>query len=203
MIAGGRSWLAAAATAKPSRSGIWISRNTRSGAPRRSSSTASRPLAHSSMRVTLPICCSTPRSRRRAGASSSTIIARMIGVRNLDRRQRAPPLGIRRVRQLETVPGAVQLQEPSARVGDSQPAAVAALGLGMHARAIVADREMQAIAFTRRGDLDFRDSGLRRDRKSTRLNSSHRTISYAVFCLKKKKIQILPIRLYNKIYINK
>src|SRR2546427_9633827 len=26
-----------------------------------------------------------------------------------------------------------------------------------------------------------------RDRKSTRLNSSHRQISYAVFCLKKKK----------------
>src|SRR5207248_7157489 len=30
------------------------------------------------------------------------------------------------------------------------------------------------------------DSGGSRDRKSTRLNSSHRTISYAVFCLKKK-----------------
>src|SRR5436305_8074536 len=28
-----------------------------------------------------------------------------------------------------------------------------------------------------------------RDRKSTRLNSSHVRISYAVFCLKKKKIQ--------------
>src|SRR6266496_4890054 len=28
----------------------------------------------------------------------------------------------------------------------------------------------------------------RRDRKSTRLNSSHVEISYAVFCLKKKKI---------------
>src|SRR2546422_8238030 len=28
---------------------------------------------------------------------------------------------------------------------------------------------------------------LRRDRKSTRLNSSHGYISYAVFCLKKKK----------------
>src|SRR5437867_6092226 len=27
------------------------------------------------------------------------------------------------------------------------------------------------------------------DRKSTRLNSSHRTISYAVFCLKKKNFQ--------------
>src|SRR5205809_4780073 len=29
--------------------------------------------------------------------------------------------------------------------------------------------------------------GARRDRKSTRLNSSHGYISYAVFCLKKKK----------------
>src|SRR3712207_8312235 len=28
------------------------------------------------------------------------------------------------------------------------------------------------------------------DRKSTRLNSSHATISYAVFCLKKKKTQV-------------
>src|SRR6266480_6843580 len=32
-------------------------------------------------------------------------------------------------------------------------------------------------------------SRLRRDRKSTRLNSSHMSISYAVFCLKKKKPQ--------------
>src|SRR3712207_9515133 len=31
------------------------------------------------------------------------------------------------------------------------------------------------------------DSGI--DRKSTRLNSSHANISYAVFCLKKKKLQ--------------
>src|SRR3712207_7955018 len=30
----------------------------------------------------------------------------------------------------------------------------------------------------------------RRDRKSTRLNSSHANISYAVFCLKKKKSHI-------------
>src|SRR5260364_65648 len=30
---------------------------------------------------------------------------------------------------------------------------------------------------------------LRADRKSTRLNSSHQIISYAVFCLKKKKIE--------------
>src|SRR5438270_6123905 len=33
-----------------------------------------------------------------------------------------------------------------------------------------------------RGALD-----MKRDRKSTRLNSSHSQISYAVFCLKKKK----------------
>src|SRR5437879_6997240 len=32
--------------------------------------------------------------------------------------------------------------------------------------------------------------GIREDRKSTRLNSSHRCISYAVFCLKKKKREI-------------
>src|SRR3712207_8973670 len=29
--------------------------------------------------------------------------------------------------------------------------------------------------------------GIKKDRKSTRLNSSHANISYAVFCLKKKK----------------
>src|SRR5207248_6592029 len=32
------------------------------------------------------------------------------------------------------------------------------------------------------------------DRKSTRLNSSHRTISYAVFCLKKKKLRSSSLR---------
>src|SRR5256885_10801578 len=37
-----------------------------------------------------------------------------------------------------------------------------------------------------------------RDRKSTRLNSSHLVISYAVFCLKKKK----KIKTYDIIYRN-
>src|SRR2546426_5751852 len=37
------------------------------------------------------------------------------------------------------------------------------------------------------GDDGRGASGLERDRKSTRLNSSHLVISYAVFCLKKKK----------------
>src|SRR2546430_13135070 len=35
-----------------------------------------------------------------------------------------------------------------------------------------------------------RVDGNTQDRKSTRLNSSHSQISYAVFCLKKKKISI-------------
>src|SRR2546426_6081556 len=40
----------------------------------------------------------------------------------------------------------------------------------------------------RRGGLPDRPRGpARGDRKSTRLNSSHLVISYAVFCLKKKK----------------
>src|SRR5258708_21065358 len=37
-------------------------------------------------------------------------------------------------------------------------------------------------------------SGWKRDRKSTRLNSSHQIISYAVFCLKKKKNKRKKIR---------
>src|SRR3989475_6871390 len=41
--------------------------------------------------------------------------------------------------------------------------------------------------FTRLGSLARALQGA--DRKSTRLNSSHSQISYAVFCLKKKKIK--------------
>src|SRR5258708_21458904 len=37
------------------------------------------------------------------------------------------------------------------------------------------------------------------DRKSTRLNSSHQIISYAVFCLKKKKQTTLPHTICNQI----
>src|SRR2546428_10374977 len=37
--------------------------------------------------------------------------------------------------------------------------------------------------------------GEQADRKSTRLNSSHDQISYAVFCLKKKKARLEPLSL--------
>src|SRR5688572_31260012 len=43
--------------------------------------------------------------------------------------------------------------------------------------------------------LPDRQSRLFEDRKSTRLNSSHSQISYAVFCLKKKKNNLLTILL--------
>src|SRR3712207_7840169 len=43
----------------------------------------------------------------------------------------------------------------------------------------------------RLGDLRIEDHDGLGDRKSTRLNSSHANISYAVFCLKKKKACIL------------
>src|SRR5256885_11972833 len=43
---------------------------------------------------------------------------------------------------------------------------------------------------TDRGRRLFVRYGCSGDRKSTRLNSSHLVISYAVFCLKKKKITV-------------
>src|SRR2546430_6696798 len=55
------------------------------------------------------------------------------------------------------------------------------------------DRERRAALHTnrQRPEASHRPEGAavrrRRDRKSTRLNSSHSQISYAVFCLKKKK----------------
>src|SRR5258708_15379105 len=48
----------------------------------------------------------------------------------------------------------------------------------------LAQRHDPAVEVSHYLDLDV----TRLDRKSTRLNSSHQIISYAVFCLKKKKI---------------
>src|SRR5947209_14583966 len=41
---------------------------------------------------------------------------------------------------------------------------------------------------------EFENYAIYRDRKSTRLNSSHANISYAVFCLKKKKRKETEVR---------
>src|SRR2546422_5469658 len=50
------------------------------------------------------------------------------------------------------------------------------------------------LASPRHAQARQRDLDDQRDRKSTRLNSSHGYISYAVFCLKKKKKQTQPSR---------
>src|SRR3712207_7935362 len=72
-------------------------------------------------------------------------------------------------------PGAEQLRE----VGDTAPQ-------GQARR-----RASRAVGPRRPGRAGGRlRSGPHQDRKSTRLNSSHANISYAVFCLKKKKNNI-------------
>src|SRR2546422_7233338 len=62
-------------------------------------------------------------------------------------------------------------------------------------RSLPVNKERRADDFQRGEEHDAREGGRCQarvnwiDRKSTRLNSSHGYISYAVFCLKKKKIQ--------------
>src|SRR3712207_8911017 len=62
-----------------------------------------------------------------------------------------------------------------------------------HAGFDVGDRDLRLSRGERSGQrrvrvaVDEHDVGALADRKSTRLNSSHANISYAVFCLKKKK----------------
>src|SRR3712207_7869134 len=53
------------------------------------------------------------------------------------------------------------------------------------AAAVLAVRDVEVIGIDM--PIGLSDDGVRADRKSTRLNSSHANISYAVFCLKKKK----------------
>src|SRR3712207_2621990 len=54
-------------------------------------------------------------------------------------------------------------------------------------RRLVAARRLEAGLDARREQMRLMVGAARQDRKSTRLNSSHANISYAVFCLKKKK----------------
>src|SRR2546430_9795329 len=51
------------------------------------------------------------------------------------------------------------------------------------------DEDIDIVKVPYRGGGDVVNALLGKDRKSTRLNSSHSQISYAVFCLKKKKTQ--------------
>src|SRR5256884_7311941 len=80
----------------------------------------------------------------------------------------------RRKRRLSARASASQALQPAIRSGASNPSAPC---LGDR------DRERRGSLVAPSGDCD-------RDRKSTRLNSSHGYISYAVFCLKKKKREV-------------
>src|SRR2546422_11429523 len=59
--------------------------------------------------------------------------------------------------------------------------------VGRHEDPAAIDHVVARIPFPGAHPYDVRVRGRERDRKSTRLNSSHGYISYAVFCLKKKK----------------
>src|SRR2546422_7251368 len=69
----------------------------------------------------------------------------------------------------------------------------AATGRGCHARKLGRDVRSQPPGVLLRGAGGDPPSA-RVDRKSTRLNSSHGYISYAVFCLKKKKTTTSRLR---------
>src|SRR5258708_16929812 len=56
---------------------------------------------------------------------------------------------------------------------------------------------LRVVLHLRNGDGEALDRGGGLDRKSTRLNSSHQIISYAVFCLKKKKSKLANINYIN------
>src|SRR5256885_10303115 len=59
---------------------------------------------------------------------------------------------------------------------------------------------LQVVAATGSGILNKADGY--RDRKSTRLNSSHLVISYAVFCLKKKKTTACYVRVQSRLCVD-
>src|SRR6266571_3310075 len=72
-----------------------------------------------------------------------------------------------------------------------EPAKGAAAILGQIQRAMLdltRANNIESVGVGFGGPVDWKAARICRDRKSTRLNSSHMSISYAVFCLKKKKI---------------
>src|SRR3989442_8862405 len=76
-------------------------------------------------------------------------------------------------------------------------------GVGRHElrRQDVSDVDPGALHELVRGDIQH-GIGVDGDRKSTRLNSSHVRISYAVFCLKKKKNTSMNLNVWFKLIIS-
>src|SRR3712207_6959098 len=77
--------------------------------------------------------------------------------------------------------------EQAVEARDSQGLQHAAVGRDDDQRAVRVRRQPAV-----RADQHAERRGVDEDRKSTRLNSSHANISYAVFCLKKKTSSVTP-----------
>src|SRR2546427_6373837 len=81
----------------------------------------------------------------------------------------------------------------SRSVAQGQQRGVAAGGSGVHRHRLFGGEAQQVVRATGlRTGAGQALAAERLDRKSTRLNSSHSQISYAVFCLKKKKTSPPP-----------
>src|SRR5699024_12817044 len=82
------------------------------------------------------------------------------------------------------------LSDSQVGISVAAPTAQAAAALNTALADVVAEPPVQAVSLERLLEQAPLTSGLvvLTDRKSTRLNSSHVSISYAVFCLKKKRI---------------
>src|SRR3712207_6850919 len=81
-------------------------------------------------------------------------------------------------------PGAGPVDPAQQRCADRQPERRRHLLVRLHLRVLGVEREV----IDRQPGVALGAAGSPPDRKSTRLNSSHANISYAVFCLKKKYI---------------
>src|SRR5699024_11502541 len=84
-----------------------------------------------------------------------------------------------------TIPAVASAAESTPNVND--PAATKALYGQIYDQ--LKDGEVNRGETFQLGNRDATLCMMGKDRKSTRLNSSHVSISYAVFCLKKKKLQ--------------
>src|SRR3712207_8230211 len=75
------------------------------------------------------------------------------------------------------------------------------VGRGARRGVRLPDGEQAAVAGGR--EVGVPDPGGDQDRKSTRLNSSHANISYAVFCLKKKNIRLFKTQYTTSLLITR
>src|SRR5207244_9619038 len=90
-------------------------------------------------------------------------------------------LAVHRRRRGEMLPRLITLARAPEQLAEAE---VAVGDEGAHAARL---GEHQRFLIVGLASLGIEPVGMGRDRKSTRLNSSHQIISYAVFCLKKKR----------------